>query len=131
MRTLRQWLPVILWAAVILSASNDTFSAQQSGSWFRSLFGRDLPWALHVLVRKAGHVFEYSVLTLLAWRAHRTIPVPLVIVFLVASLDEWMQSRTLARTGTPWDVMLDVCVAIIVVALVKATGQRSTGVPAG
>lgn len=122
---------MILWAAVILSASNDSFSAQQSGSWLRSLFGRDLPLALHALVRKAGHVFEYSVLALLAWRAHRTIPVPLVIVFLVAFLDEWIQSRTLARTGTPWDVVLDVCVGTVVVALLQATGPRSAGAPAG
>lgn len=127
MRFLRQWLPVILWAALILSASNDTFSATQSGSWIRTLLGYELPWGLHVIVRKAAHMFEYGVLALLAWRAHRTTFVPLAIVFAVASIDEWMQSRTLARTGTPWDVLLDVCAATIAVAIAESVSRRVGG----
>ncbi len=127
MRSLRQWLPVILWAALILSASNDNFSAAQSGGWIRTIVGQDLPWTLNVIVRKAAHMFEYGVLAFLAWRAHRTIVVPLTIVFAVASIDEWMQSYTVTRTGTPWDVMLDVCAALIVVALATRVVTRRAG----
>ncbi|HKR66777.1 MAG TPA: VanZ family protein [Thermoanaerobaculia bacterium] len=116
MRFVRQWLPVVLWAALILSASNDNFSTQQSGGWIRAVLGRELPWVVHVMLRKAAHMLEYGVLAFLAWRAHRSFMVPLAIVFGVACTDEWMQSHTAARTGTPWDVVLDCCAAIIIVA---------------
>jgi VanZ family protein len=127
MRFLRRWLPVGLWVAVILSASNDNFSAARSGGWSHTLFGYELPWALNVIVRKSAHMFEYGVLALLAWRAQRTIAVPLAVVLVVASTDEWLQSRTVSRTGSPWDVVLDVCAATIVVAIATkiASAKRS------
>ena len=115
-----RWLPVVLWTALILSASNDHFSSQQSEGWFHSIFGRDLPFVVHVMLRKSAHMFEYGILAILAWRAHRSMTVPLLIVLAVASVDEWMQSRTLARTGTAWDVVLDCCAAVIVVGVVEA-----------
>jgi VanZ family protein len=123
-RILRQWLPVLLWAALILSASNDKFSTQHTAGWMHALLGRDVPWLLHVLVRKAAHMLEYGILAALAWRAHRSIGVPLLIVVLVASTDEWMQSHTAARTGTPWDVVLDVSAAMIVVAAFQSSSRR-------
>jgi VanZ family protein len=117
MRFLGRWLPVILWAAVILAASNGSFSAERSGGWFRSVFGFELPYVIHVMVRKAAHVVEYSILAALAWRARRGYLVPLVIALAVAATDETLQSLTSTRTGTPFDVLLDLCAAFIAVAL--------------
>jgi VanZ family protein len=115
-----RWLPVVLWTALILSASNDNFSTAHSGGWMRAIFGRDLPALLHIMVRKSAHMLEYGILAILGWRAHRSMSVPLLVVLAVASVDEWMQSRTLARTGTAWDVLLDFCAALIVVGVVQS-----------
>ncbi len=129
MQFVGRWLPVVLWAAVILSASNEAFSAERSGGWFRLLFGFDLPYVIHVAIRKAAHVFEYAILAALAWRAHRGYIVPISIALAVAATDETLQGLTSTRTGTPADVILDVCAAIIVVALCERAvpSPRSRG----
>lgn len=106
MRLLKQWIPVFLWAGLILSSANDHFSADNSGGWLSRLFG-EVPYVLHVLVRKSAHVVAYAILAALAWRADRRRWVVLAVALAVASVDEWLQSRTMNRTGTPWDVVLD------------------------
>lgn len=107
MRLVKLWLPVVVWAAVILSASNDSFSAGHSESWFSWLFGREVPYDLNIALRKLGHILAYGILGALAWRADRRFTTALLITILVASTDEYRQSLTLSRTGTPWDVLLD------------------------
>jgi len=116
MTFLKRWLPVLLWAAVILSSANDSFSAQRSGGLFRWIFGRDLPYPVHVAARKSVHVAAYGVLGWLAWRARRGFVVPVAIAIAVASADETLQSFTSMRTGLFADVMLDGCAALLVVA---------------
>ena len=83
MRTLSAWAPVILWAALILSAANDRFSDAQTSGWLEYFFGR-LPPEVNVILRKGAHVAEYAVLALFAWRARPTLVTPLVIAFAVA-----------------------------------------------
>jgi VanZ family protein len=107
MRLLKLWLPVVLWAAVILSAANDQFSAEHTQGWFERLFGRELPYAAHVAVRKMAHLLEYGILGALAWRADRRAFVAIAIAVLVAIADESIQASTVTRTGSPWDVALD------------------------
>lgn len=124
MQFVRRWLPVFLWAAVILSASNDSFSAERSSGWFRAIFGFDLPYAIHVVVRKAAHVIEYSILGALAWRAHFGLIVPIVVAFFVAAVDETLQATTASRTGSIADVVLDLGAATIAVALCHRYGAR-------
>src|ERR1044071_7194755 len=102
MRFLRAWLPVILWAAIILSAANDTFSDAHTAGWLERLFGR-VPPEVNVVMRKTAHVTEYAILALLAWRARRTMVTPLAIVLVVASIDEMLQGMSASRTGTPKD----------------------------
>ncbi|MFL6248545.1 MAG: VanZ family protein [Thermoanaerobaculia bacterium] len=107
MRLLKLWLPVIVWAIVILWASDDTFSSSQSHGWLSWLLGRDVTWGLNVAIRKLGHIISYGLLGALTWRADRRLAVVLAIALAVATTDEWRQSLTLTRTGTPWDVLLD------------------------
>jgi VanZ family protein len=116
MRTLKLWLPAILWAAVILAASNDSLSSHATAGWFERTFGSPMPFWPHVIVRKSGHFFEYSVLALLAWRANRHLGVVTVFACLVACLDETKQSFTHYRTGSLWDVLLDTCAAFLMTA---------------
>lgn len=106
---LKLWLPVIVWAALILSASNDTFSSNHSQSWLATVLGHNVSHGLNVAVRKLGHLVAYGILGALAFRADRRILVAVAVALVIASIDEWQQSLTLQRTGTPWDVMLDLC----------------------
>jgi len=108
MRVLRSWLPVVLWAAVILSASNDHFSSHETASWLSPFFGEGL-YILNVAIRKLAHVVVYAILGALAWRAERRLLIAMVVGALVAITDEAKQSTTLLRSGSPWDVLLDLC----------------------
>ncbi|MBN2507002.1 MAG: VanZ family protein [Verrucomicrobia bacterium] len=74
----RYWTPVILWMALIFSASTDTLSSARTsrilGPFLRWIHPGVSEQAIHrvqVVVRKGGHVTEYAVLALLASRALR------------------------------------------------------------
>lgn len=107
MRFVRTWLPVIVWSAVILSASTDSFSSDESRAWLAPVLGTGLASALNIVFRKFGHIAVYAILGILARRADRRMAVAIGIAVLVAITDETRQSMTLLRTGSPWDVMLD------------------------
>jgi VanZ family protein len=126
MRFVRSWLPVLLWSAIILSASNDTFSSGNSQSWLAAIFGRPLPYELNVAIRKLGHIFAYGLLGILTWRADRRMVVALSVATLVAILDETKQAMTLTRTGSPWDVLLDIAGAWLGVTAARHFVLRRT-----
>ncbi len=75
----RYWLPVVLWAALIFSASSDAGSSSHTSRFLRPLLlwlkpdlsGTALDGAVYV-IRKAAHVTEYAVLAGLLWRALRS-----------------------------------------------------------
>ena len=128
-----RWLPVMAWSAVILVASGGEFSAARSGSWFRALFGFELPYVLHVLARKLAHLVVYGILGALAWRAARVdtsrpAAVALTIALAVAVADETRQSTDVTRTGTAWDVALDMIGAWIAVRISQARRRREQDV---
>jgi VanZ family protein len=126
MRLVKLWLPVIVWAAVILSASNDAFSSTHSQGWLATLLGRPIPHIVNVVARKLGHLVAYGILGALAWRADRRVLVALWITLLVAATDEWQQSMTATRTGSPWDVLLDLGGAWLgTLAMRKALSSRA------
>lgn len=108
MRLVKLWLPVIVWAVVILWASNDAFSAGQSRGWLSWIAGGEIAQTVNIAIRKLGHIVAYGILGGLAWRADRRVAVGIAIALIVAVTDEWRQSLTLSRTGSPWDVLLDV-----------------------
>lgn len=114
MRTFKLWLPVVVWAAIILLASNDSLSSTSTSGWFQRTFGFSLGYWPHAVVRKFGHLFEYALLAILAFRASRRLGVAVLVAFFVATLDETKQSlMTVTRTGSPWDVLLDTCGAFL------------------
>jgi VanZ family protein len=117
MRVVKAWLPVLVWAGVILSAANDSFSDEQSLEWLELLFGPGVPDFLNYLVRKGAHLAEYALLAALAWRAERRPWLPVFVAAAVAIADETIQATTATRSGSPWDVLLDVCGAVIAVVL--------------
>jgi VanZ family protein len=116
LRLLSSWLPVILWAALILSAANDQFSDQQTAGWLDRLFG-SAPRIVNVVVRKSGHVLAYAVLALLAWRARPSLAGAMLIVIAVAAADESMQAMTHTREGSVFDVLLDASGGLLALAV--------------
>jgi VanZ family protein len=132
---LRYWLPLILWAVVILSASSGGFSSENSGRWLRLFFAGDVPDLVHFAIRKAAHVVEYAILAALGWRALRrtgsatrsaaTVAAgALGIALAVAVTDETLQSLSPLRTGSVWDVVLDLSGALLAVGIAAAVSQR-------
>ena len=73
---------------------------------------------LHAYIRKAAHVTEYAILAIIAFRAFRISVlngsaifrylVPIGLVILIASIDEFNQSFEPSRTSSPYDVLLDI-----------------------
>jgi VanZ family protein len=113
-RALLEWLPVVLWAALIFG-----FSAQP-----------DLRFAsqdtVDFVVRKAGHMFVFGVLAVLLWRALSPAAArwPMVWAWVLAALyaasDEFHQSFTAGRHSSPIDVGIDSVGALIGLALLAA-----------
>lgn len=122
LRFLSSWLPVILWAAMILSAANDRFSDEETGGWLDRIFGAT-PYVINVAMRKSGHIIAYGVLALLAWRARRSFVAAMLIVVCVAVTDESMQAMTATRAGSAYDVVLDSCAGLL--ALIAVPGARA------
>jgi VanZ family protein len=126
MRAAKLWLPVILWAALILSSSNDRFSSQHSEGWLERLFGQSVPHAVNVVFRKlAGHALFYGILGALAWRADRRIPINLGVVLLVATADEVHQTFTRQRSGAVHDVAIDLCAAALAIWILRRRTART------
>lgn len=125
--SLKYWLPVLIWMALIFLASSDQRSYEHSARLveplLRWLFPR-MPQArvetIHHFMRKGAHLIEYAVLALLLWRAVRQ-PVKndsrpwvwpeaglaLALVFLYAASDEFHQIFVPTRTALVSDVFID------------------------
>jgi VanZ family protein len=123
LRFLSRWLPVVLWAALILSAANDEFSEANTRGWLDRILG-DAPRVLNATIRKGGHIAGYAILGLLAWRARRSFRVALAVALAVAIADETLQSMTLTREGSIYDVLLDTCGALLALTCVPAVRAR-------
>jgi len=75
---LKYWLPVVLWMALIFSASSDSMSSGRTSRiigplvrWFVPNITEAALDRMVFAVRKTAHVTEYAVLALLWWRAWR------------------------------------------------------------
>jgi VanZ family protein len=136
-RFITYWLPPILWASVILTASTDLFSGAHTGSVLERILvwitgHRFLPSTLDTLnfvIRKCAHLTEYGILGGLTFRAlrggqkswsWRWAIGAIVIAVCIASVDEIHQSFVPSRTGTWHDVILDMVGATIAQILIRA-----------
>lgn len=120
----RRALPPLLWFALILLLSTDLGSASRTGALVLRLvdllaleLSPERIAALHVLLRKAGHVAGYAVLALLVRPAvdGRSLPAWLLVAA-AAAVDESLQSLTPSRTGSVADVVLDAAAAAATLA---------------
>jgi VanZ family protein len=113
---------------MILAAAGSTMSASRTAFWLaailRGVIGAEPDPAVfdvvHTLIRKGAHVVEYAALSLLSFRAVRAerrgwrlqwSVICVVFCLIVAVADESLQARSTLRTGTPWDVLIDLAAA--------------------
>ena len=132
----RAWLLVLVWTAVLWWLGSDAGSLNTTSRFIGPLLRWLLPEApqaaldqIHFFLRKGAHVGGYGVLALLTWRALlastraatlRPALLALVWVLAVGACDEFRQASSPVRTGSVWDVALDVCGGLLVLALALA-----------
>lgn len=121
---IKRYAPLLLWIGVVLFASTTTASMSNTSRFIRPLLMFLFPNApeetliiYHGYIRKFAHFAEYSALAFFASRAFWNSSKPFlqrywfavafVLVFSVASIDEYNQSFNAARTGSIYDVLLD------------------------
>lgn len=124
---LRYWLPVLVWMALIFTASSDVKSFAHSSRllapllhWLFPQMREDTLDFIILLARKGAHLTEYAVLALLLWRAVRR-PVKsdsrpwnwqearfaLLLVMFYAATDEFHQQFVPTRYSLVSDVFID------------------------
>lgn len=135
----RRWLtayaPLVVWIGVILFLGSGQGSMSQTSLFVRPLLEFLFPAAdeltlqlYHGYIRKLAHFTEYAILALLAQRAfaavkHRFLT-SIVLVILIASIDEFLQSFNSSRTSSALDALLDVSGGLFVILAAYLWTQR-------
>jgi VanZ family protein len=88
----------------------------------------------HAYIRKAAHFSEYAVLALLTFRAlagsasarlrQMRYLLPIVLVALIASVDEANQSFEVSRTGSAMDALLDISGGVVSLGMTWLVSRR-------
>src|SRR5947207_13010217 len=135
LRFVRYWMPAFSWMAIIFLGSTYMLSAEHTSRflvpflrWFDPQISLAALNAIQLGIRKLGHLTEYAILAMLLWRALRggiRWQMKMSLLFLVAALDsaifaasdEFHQSFVPSRTGSPNDVMIDICGALAGLAM--------------
>jgi len=123
---LKFWTPVLLWMALIFTASADAHSYEHSSRFVEPFLHWLFPAMsqfnidkVHHFLRKRAHLTEYAVLALLLWRALHVsgnnlrawswpkVGGVLMLVFLYAATDEFHQRFVATRTPLVSDVFID------------------------
>lgn len=125
----KYWVPVLLWLALIFSASGDKSSGQRSSRiiapivrWLVPDISERKLDAIVYSVRKAAHITEYAILAMLLFRALARKPKEgapsfpsgaAVFAFILSALyamtDEFHQTFVPTRQGQLTDVLIDSC----------------------
>ena len=113
---LGEWIPVILWGALIFMLSTSTFSAANTGKIIDPILRWMIPGisaaavdVCHMLARKTAHFTEYGILFWLLIRgpmAQRPY-LALMLCVVYALTDEGHQVFVPGRTASLYDAALD------------------------
>jgi VanZ family protein len=146
-RVILAWAWVVCWAAVIWILGGDYFSLAETSRtispWLDWLIGDLAPatrFKIFLAIRKSAHFIEYGILAILTFRAailaaprNQLTTAGWSALFLVATLataDEWRQAFSSARSGSPYDVMIDITGGVIaILGLVLITRRVRTSAP--
>ena len=87
--------------------------------------------ALLIGARKSVHFVFYGVMGLLAWLSFKRRPIAFAIGFVLlhAAFDELRQSAYVSRTGSAWDVLIDLAGALTLIAIAKSRLKRDGQAP--
>lgn len=127
-------MPAIAWMLLIFAGSSDILSAEHTSRfivpfllWLNPSMSYQTIAAIHMVIRKMGHVTEYAILAALLWRALRgtfsalSRRIIALCTFGVAAAfaasDEFHQSFVPSRTATAHDVFIDCVGVLIAIAL--------------
>ncbi len=142
-----RYAPLILWLGVIFWTSTGLASMSNTSRVIRPLLDFLFPDATdatlliyHGYIRKFAHFAEYAALAFWASLAFSTSSVrflqkfwylaAFVLVALIASLDEFNQSFNATRTGSIYDVLIDISGGLFMILLFagikKIGGNRKT-----
>jgi VanZ family protein len=139
----KYWAPVIAWMLLIFVASGDLMSAEHTSRflvpfllWLKPDISVETVAQIHFFVRKLGHLAEYAILATLLWRAfdksqrgfQRAAATAFVIAAVYASLDEFHQSFIPSRTGALQDVLIDLCGAMLGLAVCALANFPKSGI---
>jgi VanZ family protein len=134
------WIPAVAWTLFTIAASGDLLSARHTGGfvvWFFRTFLPSVPYdwydAVHTLLRKGAHFFNYAVLSWLWFRAARYWDLRVVarrwtlrwalwgfaLAVATSLADEGLQSFVPSRTGSWQDVALDACGALFAQLVIR------------
>ena len=132
------YAPLFLWIGVIFFLSSTQGAMQNTSRFIRPLLEWLFPDAsietltiYHGYIRKFAHFAEYAALAFFASRAFLRSSVEflrknwavcaIVLVALIASIDELNQSFNARRTGAIYDVLLDcfggICMILFILAI--------------
>jgi VanZ family protein len=140
---LRYWLPVLIWMALIFSASADSQSSQRSSRfigplvrWFIPNISEARLYQIVFIARKAAHVTEYAVLSCLFARALHTpaaftrpewsrkrAALAWFVAALYSATDELHQAFVPNRDGRWTDVGIDAIGALVGVLVFWSWGR--------
>lgn len=140
-----RYAPLILWIVVVLYASTTQGAMQNTSRFIRPLLQFLFPNSpeetlivYHAYIRKLAHLTEYAILAFWASRAVSKSSLDslrrfwfvfaLALVFSVASIDEYNQSFNSLRTGSIYDVLLDVAGGTSMVLLLAVYRRISKSV---
>lgn len=138
-----KWVPVIAWMVLIFAGSTDAFSAEHTSRflvpflrWLNPHISFATIATINFTLRKIGHFTEYAILSALLWRAlggtvasTRTVTVAaitLAISAILAASDEFHQSFVATRTASGNDVVIDICGAVVAIAICWLFASRRT-----
>ena len=107
----RDWLPVLVWAAVIFVFSSIPDLGTGLGGW-------------DLVLRKLAHTAEYAILGALLVRATGRGWLAFGLGVLYAASDEIHQTFVTGRHGTPVDVAIDAVGVAIGIALWQSARAR-------
>jgi VanZ family protein len=142
---LKYWLPVILWAVLIFSASGDKKSVQRSSRiiepfvrWLIPDISDEAVRSTVLLVRKCAHVTEFAIFTLLLVRAANgtlwknnerwnwnAVKFAFATSVLFAASDEIHQCFVPGRQGAVMDVVIDSAGAVFSLFCLWLGARRS------
>jgi len=137
----KRYGPLVLWLGLIFFFSSGEASAAQTSRLIRPILIFLFPSATeetliqyHFFIRKLAHLTEYALLAFWVVRAlarssylslrNSRYLLAVVLVLVIASLDEFNQSFEPSRTSTVWDVGLDLVGGAAMAVILKLFDLR-------